>query len=165
MKIRQGFVSNSSSSSFVIGVGKVRNKEKLLKHLKKDFGNDLNYWNTPVVFSTSDIIEAINGRESHCSFMLNEGMIDLEKSTITLECFNGIKKEIHFDFTKEEEFFFVEIANDEGDGAFQEDPDSYDLNYDIDLSFLPKKQQDLFLLDGLGLVEDLDLSFGAERNG
>ena len=36
MKIRNGFVSNSSSSSFMIGIGVVKNEKKLNEYMKKN---------------------------------------------------------------------------------------------------------------------------------
>jgi len=41
MKVRNGFVSNSSSSSFLIGLGKINNLEKIKEIIKDDYDFDI----------------------------------------------------------------------------------------------------------------------------
>ena len=160
MKARSGFVSNSSSSSFIVGVARVKRKDELIKYLEKEFsGSD--DWRKPVVFSTSDIADVINGVSRGYEI---EDSINLEKQMIVAESFSGIEFSLPFDLGKEEDFLVINISNDEGDSAFS-GSDDWDPQYDISSDFLPLNQQKLFDLEGLGFVENLQIGIGAGRNG
>jgi len=70
MKHRQGYVSNSSSSSYMIGIGKVVDREKLESFIQSEgisFNDNFN------VFKVSDIdpyyITHVNNRYSVESFI------------------------------------------------------------------------------------------------
>ena len=58
------------------------------------------------------------------------------------------------------------ICNNEGDEAFYRSEDDYECDYDIDLSYFSVNQQKLIdILNNKELVKDVDINYGAGRNG
>ena len=155
MKTRNGFVSNSSSSSFIIAIGKVIDKKKAESFIEScDMKND---WSISI---------------DKLSNMVNKtypATINDEK--IVIECFEGSSVELDRSLLKEnDEVLSIYITNNEGDaGIF----DGYigngkygEINYDISLSDLPSRQVRLY--DGLckeNGFDCVDKKYGADRNG
>jgi len=152
MKTRNGFVSNSSSSSFIIAVGKVIDREKALSF-----------------FESCDMLEyfwSIN----KLSDINKQYLATVNDSEIVVECFEGSSVKLDRSLLKEDdEVLVIYIANNEGDGGIF---DGYigngeygEINYDISLSDLPKRQVRLY--DGLneenGIIH-VDKKYGAGRN-
>lgn len=135
MKIRQGFVSNSSSSSFVIAVGKVINTKKFLEEAKK-YG--LSEWDYElVIFKDKDIVAE--------SFNWSEVSIGSNK----LEPGDTVVK--------------IESFGNEGDQSFMEDGDWGDINYDIGWSDIDSPVTKF--LDECTSLDHIEISHGAGRNG
>lgn len=155
MKIRTGFVSNSSSSSFIIGVGKLNNKKKFeeycLENKLKIDGYDI------IIYTTSELMKQIG-----------KGIVKKinDKLFLEIESFNYNTVSMNIDPSKEELYICIDISNDEGDHCFcNYDEEDYEPNYDIDISFLPENQQKLFSLCNNNGVKKLYIEYGAARNG
>ena len=153
MKIRNGFVSNSSSSSFIVGVSKIVDYNKFQERLK-EIGISTNY---EIMVKTVAEVKQNTVYET----VYHNGVLTVESFVSGASLY--IEKMDDNDL-----LFIVNIANNEGDYGFMSS--SYgDIDYDIDLSFFPKEQQDLykmFLLENGGLdVDNYDVRYGAARNG
>jgi len=153
MKIRNGFVSNSSSSSFIVGVAKINDYNEFTQYIR-DNNIKLNY--DIKVMTLSDII-----KENNYDLHYNNDKIHVE--SFQTEASLDIK-----DCKDEDLFLIVNICNNEGDSDFMTS-DYDDIDYDIDISFFnnsDKKVYDAFYNNESGL--DLNKSkvyFGAGRNG
>lgn len=155
MKFRTGFVSNSSSSSFICGVARINDMAQLAAYLT--FHN--------LKLDSSDLFITSPTDQEH-SYDVRFGV-----NKVTVESFVATVSVPVKDET--EKFLVVNICNNEGDYAFMEEDedDEYggDLNYDIDVEFFDPEQQqiyNMFFASESGLDQQVrDLTFGAERNG
>lgn len=166
MKIRTGFVSNSSSASFIIAVGKVVDKKKFDKFLKKI---DMRVINGLSFYSLNEIKES--GDYSSVS---------IKKDSLIVESFTGSTVEM-----KVEDYHKAEEGKDTVERAISAltGSDNSDIlvwyrsqediietedgtDYDIDLEYFSKDEQNLFngLVEKNGVVL-IQKSFGAGRNG
>jgi hypothetical protein len=151
MKIRSGFVSNSSSSSFIVGVAKIVDKDKLIAHLAEQ-SIKLDNFNISVVgpneYENNSISFSIRKDIAKAESFQTESSVKVSSPT--------------------DEFLVVNIVNNEGDGCFMADDDS-DLDHDIGYDFFDGTQQaviDLFGTENIGLdIKSSDVSYGAGRNG
>lgn len=155
MKTRIGFVSNSSSSSFIVGIGVITDEDKFRKYQEK-------YKN---IVQRLDVIDESAKKWSDICSRKNEyfveeptnygGEVTLSKSDYEID---GFGKDIAV----------ICHGNNEGDYAFYDDPDSKwpDLDYDITLGFFPEDQQNAFYEFGEESgISFVDKTYGAGRNG
>lgn len=170
MKYRTGFVSNSSSSSFMGGIGIITDYEKFKKwkssldqfiqgeiHI---YGSKEDNWNG--VEETDNLIYLGMPVNSEPEISISKKEIEKHQNNIPVEKLAKNKLlDNHFD----DVVYFV-IGNDEGDSAFVDSSGS-DLDYDINLDFFDKDQQRLYKEFGSnesGIICTNKI-FGADRNG
>jgi len=155
MKRRLGFVSNSSSSSFMIMIARVSNEGVVRKFLESIDIEDKDY---NVSIQTPDEIVSKTDKWSDVYYGDNK---------FSVECYRGdevsvSEKDVHWMFDK---ILTVHFCNDEGDSSFLSS-EWGEIDYDIDLSFLPKEQIALYeKIDKVEGVSNVSKCFGAARNG
>jgi len=152
MKVRTGFVSNSSSSSYIIGVGKLTDSDKFLGFCAKNGIADHS------ILTTKEIIES--GTSNWNSHVRRRG----EKTYFMCDSFDGNEVSIEIDPDGNELFVMIHFYGDEGDSCFS-DKDDWDPNYDIDSDFFDASEQAIFDIGEDCGVEDFTCTCGAGRNG
>jgi len=143
MKKRLGFVSNSSSSSFIIGIARVKDENKLKKYIKSNKINGVN-------------IDTVK------NLMKKTWDFRIKNNKIYLESFmNDVNTEF---YSKYDLIVYYDVTG--GDDSDFWDGDYYD--YDIDLNFFNSDEIASFNLffqkEDIG-IEDADATYGAGRNG
>lgn len=153
MKIRNGFVSNSSSSSFIVGIAKINDLNKLKENLL-DNNITLDTYQT-TIRSLIDI--------------KNDGVFETIYNTNNIEVESFVTSAIitHDKLEDNDFLFIVNISNDEGDSAFYSGGYG-NFDYDIDVDYFNEEQQAIYNLffdedSGLDLVKK-DIKYGAARN-
>jgi len=155
MKTRHGFVSNSSSSSFIIGLGKVTDLELFSSWFENQKGKQKHCGSVRVV-GTSDIREIPEWEIKR----------DWTKQTISLGCdYTSNEVSISIDPSKEEKFLVVEIHNNEGDyeqGYLTECVYEHTL---FTSDYFSEDQQELLYLGKDQGLSEYNVTFGCGRNG
>jgi hypothetical protein len=159
MKIRKGFVSNSSSSSFIIGVAKVNDIEKCRKYIED------NKISGEVELSTYKKLKEDNG-----------WTVTIRKNgDVEIESFDCATATIKGENLKDDDYILTYyFAGNEGDGYFYESDDAdwgepnYDRVYEDD--FFDKSEGDVIMMlnsgDNAGLdMDNTEWTYGAARNG
>jgi hypothetical protein len=165
MKSREGFVSNSSSSSFIIGYGVVKDREKFDKYCKD---------NNIVVATKDTEVPDYDGFYRQVYLYENPYEIYEHKYSESGRILTGGNDtELLVPQTVvpyNDPIVTVEIHNDEGDGdTFSYNGKSDGFNYEIAKkeSFYSEVQQAIISLfkEKTGILKNCKVVIGAERNG
>jgi len=151
MKVRNGFVSNSSSSSFIIGYGVINDMDAFKGYCKK---NNIIYTEYEDDKYCDDItlFDYIPNNQRIISASNNQELI--------------VPKDVAQDYTPK---VVVRISNDEGDYAFSvyDNHDNW-VDYDYDkakkISYYPEDQQAIINMFSKPFIKG-EVKYGAERNG
>ena len=163
MKIRKGHVSNSSSSSFIVALAKVVDKNKLDKFLEEFFETyniDEYKRHSFKIVQLKDIPEDdIDGYSKRLETRIRTTCLN-DDFTVDMN-YKGMNEN--------DRVFSIVIINDEGDQSFYSNDYGFTLNHDIDLDFFPKWQQEVWGKinkdpKSIG-IKDVKCNFGAGRNG
>lgn len=155
MKIRTSFVSNSSSSSFIIGVGVipvdyVKEHNLMFKHQ-----TSMQYQNDIKIAVLGDL------RKDKTTNVFGSLF---ENGYLTNESFTGCSVSLNTNNLPDETIIGIyDYYGSEGDCAFSsDDDDCYDADYDIGTCFFDNEQQNIIsTMSQFGW----DWSIGAGRNG
>jgi hypothetical protein len=152
MKTRSGFVSNSSSSSFIIGYGIIKDRAKLDAYIKSHnlercLGDEIKITDPTIPESIEQVswenkIEIVGG--------------------------NSISILVPSELVWTKDLLIIDIGNNEGDGGVFYGNDDGESNYDAanDIDFFPVYQQECYeLLHNNEIIDMGESRFGAERNG
>ena len=156
MKIRNGFVSNSSSSSFIIGIGKVTNLEKLKAFIAKKH-RDIDIVNVYALKDQDYLDWHIDG-------------LTTRNDQICLLCeYSGDEVSFPLNGLKDEEFMaIVNIHNDEGDdGEFGVRSQSSYYGVPITAEYFEQNGQAVYLAlnEKDHGISEYTRKFGCKRNG
>ena len=173
MKIRLGFISNSSSSSYIIGIGKIVNLAKLIDwadahnireiSIARADGKD----NIPDITGLANIMTTTHLKRIGSSVWQTVGYRG-DHAYIIGAVNSEPKVSTKLDPNKDELYLIVEAGNNEGDTEFYDEA-TEEMNWDIDPEFfqgLGDQYNILKLLMEPGdILEDVEYRYGAERNG
>ena len=175
MKIRNGHVSNSSSSSFIIGIAEITDK-KLLKQAFEDAGIDISKYLEISIRRSSELTNKSNLSNMFSNIAITD---ENNETNVTLESFTGAVlvqtlgqtpdiKVASLDDSLNKEWLIIDYTGDEGDGDFCNGYD-YDCDYNIDESFFANSGLE-HVLEWLKEPEKNGLkqaqyAIGAGRNG
>lgn len=149
MKLRKGFVSNSSSSSFICGIAEIKDKEKFNKYVSDH----------KIKLDEYDVYVHSAGNDKRWD-------VNFAKDDVTVESFQT-SSSVRRSSSDSAEYFVVNVSNDEGDGPFWND-DYMEYEYDIDLSYFDEDQRKvygMFFNSESGLNLENSITYGAGRNG
>lgn len=158
MKTRTGFVSNSSSSSFIIGVGVVT-KEDDIKEMKKL--KDDNYG--IIMYPLFDVISQ-EANSWDTKYDTRRDSFSIESFTYDSVSIEGIEK------TYQENPLGYAVTVDIGGGddsdfaVYDSDGEYSHMEYDIDFDFFDKDKQEL-IAKCEDICDKFDYTYGAGRNG
>lgn len=153
MKNRSGFVSNSSSSSFIVGAAKIESIDKFNKYLVDKgltLGDDF------FIFDRSST--------------RSEVKLNTSKRRLTVDSFETSVEISTGDTYEEDKYVILNIINNEGDtGQFSPDYDDGCIDYDIKLDYFSddeRKKYLLFQTEDSGIdISKSEVQYGAARNG
>lgn len=162
MKKRNGFVSNSSSSSFIIGVGKIKPSAlETVKGIVKENQGDLEIW------TIADLIEKQKSSKYWCGPTFRDFSKCLEVESFT----NAAVSLKIYPEDMEDGHFLVMMHDGGGDDSdfsvLDDDGDFIEMDYDlIDIHCFSSAAQELqSLFYDKNLIENGETTFGAGRDG
>jgi len=178
MKIRNGFVSNSSSSSYMIAIGVVKNWKKLntwMEGLKSSSNSSWSYdrdfiFVNPTTDKKKKWPSLIYGPgEYRCQAPTNiSTFVRINKvkyMKVESDMPSSIKAKRLLMEQDAEDIIVYCVSNNEGDSSFCNN-ETGDLNYDIDLDYFDKERVEIYKAfdkkNGIVLVDKI---YGAGRNG
>lgn len=146
MKIRHGYVSNSSSSSFLIGVAKVKDRDKVEELIKDTYGAQI-----------LSIKDYLSGKSEFWGLEMNG-------NSLTLESFDSTQVTVK-DLSSLDEVLIYETSGGDESDFWNEEYEEHD--YDIDLDHFPENVQKIFMSiqQGADGLEPGQAAFGAGRDG
>jgi hypothetical protein len=145
VKLRNGFVSNSSSSSYIIGVGKLVNEELFIKYCNE---NHIGY----DIMTTKEIME-FKTKWSCIKRVLKD------KTYFVKDAFDGNEVSVEINPELNEKFVSVYYCED-----IEENEDG-ETDYDITSNDFGQHGKAIFNIADKQLVENWDCTYGAGRNG
>jgi hypothetical protein len=151
MKIRNGFVSNSSSSSFIIGIAKINDINKLRKYMEdKNIKDDYDL----TILSKMDILDN------------KPWQIDIRNGKASIESFIGTDVKIDIENLSPLDTMLTYYFTGHGDSDFW-NGDEYD--YDIDMTIFSENERKIYNMfkdkdSGLD-IQTSEVNYGAGRNG
>jgi hypothetical protein len=156
MKIRFGCISNSSSSSFIIGLAKVKNMKKLREYISK-----LQIDGTVFIDHIGNIKKQIkNDKYEMWGISVDDHYVNVTADVNSDPCISLPYK------TDNDKVLIVKIGNDEGDSPFWNNY-TEEYEYDIDDTYFHGDQSKILnlLMSDNELIKDSKYLYGAERNG
>ena len=148
-----GFVSNSSSSSFLIGIGLIKDIKAARERLK-----DMPEWDYEIVTS-AELKDPDRGSYDEPRVKLNK---------LVVESFDYTEVCTPFNFEKEQFYLVMQVGggSDSDFSVYDEDGEWMDMNYNIDMDFFSEQEQELDnIFYDKDLIEDGQTAYGAGRNG
>lgn len=149
MKIRNGFVSNSSSSSFIVGIAEIIDKTKFDEYVRE---------HKVLLDQYGVFITGANPDKWDLRRVEDKISVDGFAASASAKVNNS-----------SDIFLAVNISNDEGDcGRFEYDDACGGIDYNIDVGYFDadhRKVYDMFFDKDSGLSMENDIQFGAARNG
>ena len=145
MKVRVGFVSNSSSSSYIIGVGKLVDEKAFVEYCTK---NNIEY----DIMTTKEILDFNNKWKSVIR-------VRGDKTYFVKDAFDGNEVQVEINPNADEKFVSIHHSED-----INESEDG-ETNYDVDSDSFDSSGQAVLDIEEEDFVEDWNCSYGAGRNG
>jgi len=152
MKKRTGWVSNSSSSSFIVGIAEITDTKKLKEYLASYPQKDLDDCNVTILEAGKEVPRSYD-------FTVADGRL-------RAEAWVNSSPGVALEYDPEKNYFIFIVGNNEGDSEFW---DGEDLDYSVvDEGWFDEVQggilQDVFL-GGLDFIGKSEYRLGADRNG
>ena len=161
MKIRTSFVSNSSSSSFIIGVGIIPPEYAKEKNLLVNYQS--NMYQSGSDLSICILGDLRNPEKSEDFIKVVHSSQEKFNETVSVSSFNDWSYHLEtVDLPDDTIIGVYSYYGGEGDHAFYNDEYEYEADYDIDQSFFNKEQYDM--IDTMRAF-GWDYGYGAGRDG
>lgn len=166
MKIRNGFVSNSSSSSFIIGLGLISDYNKFESWFKKTLskGRTIYHCFDYGVIDYNSIFSNEEYVKKQLDYYSIEKIENDSETKITFESFTFNRVSLKINEENKNNIFFYSYKGCEGDHKFCKGDNWPD--YDIDIDFFKKEQQEVIIgFNKNNGFSEWDIKFGAGRDG